>query len=232
MKKFYMTMVAMLCGVAAMAQTNELVVSDMTVPAGTKSVNLEVGLNNDSPVTAFQFNLALPEGVKAGGVKKFVLDRIDMDKVCYIMDDEDAEATDVYTIDRLASGNDFMYAIYPKPSRFQDDSGEWVAVTFTGNQGTVVTIPLTIDASALTEAGDGSFPISLYNIGISDDSEVAQSIGTASEAACVITVGEGTGINSINAADSKAPIYNVAGQRVSKAQKGVFIQNGKKVAVK
>ena len=42
----------------------------------------------------------------------------------------------------------------------------------------------------------------------------------------------GTGINSINALDSKAPIYNVAGQRVSKAQKGVYIQNGKKVAVK
>ena len=42
----------------------------------------------------------------------------------------------------------------------------------------------------------------------------------------------GTGINSINAADSKAPVYNLSGQRVSKAQQGVFIQNGKKVAVK
>ena len=42
----------------------------------------------------------------------------------------------------------------------------------------------------------------------------------------------GTDIKGINALDSKAPIYNVAGQRVSKAQKGVFIQNGKKVAVK
>ena len=47
-----------------------------------------------------------------------------------------------------------------------------------------------------------------------------------------LTVAGGTGINGINAADSNAPIYNVAGQRVSKAQKGVFIQNGKKVAVK
>ena len=43
---------------------------------------------------------------------------------------------------------------------------------------------------------------------------------------------DGTGINSINADDVNAPIYNVAGQRVSKAQKGIFIQNGKKIAVK
>jgi len=47
-----------------------------------------------------------------------------------------------------------------------------------------------------------------------------------------LTVTSGTGINSINADDVNAPIYNIAGQRVSKAQKGVFIQNGKKIAVK
>jgi len=52
------------------------------------------------------------------------------------------------------------------------------------------------------------------------------------EATCTLTVGKGNGINSINAADSKAPVYNVAGQRVSKTQKGVYIQNGKKIAVK
>ncbi len=43
----------------------------------------------------------------------------------------------------------------------------------------------------------------------------------------------GTGINGIEAADSEnAPIYNLAGQKVSKAVKGVYIQNGKKYMVK
>ena len=55
---------------------------------------------------------------------------------------------------------------------------------------------------------------------------------TEFEAADGLTVGEGTGIIGINADDTNAPVYNVAGQRVSKAQKGIFIQNGKKVAVK
>ncbi|MGM9678347.1 MAG: hypothetical protein ACI3X7_00995 [Bacteroidaceae bacterium] len=40
-------------------------------------------------------------------------------------------------------------------------------------------------------------------------------------------------INSIEAeGENGSAIYNMAGQRVSKAQRGVFIQNGKKVAVK
>ena len=33
-------------------------------------------------------------------------------------------------------------------------------------------------------------------------------------------------------APAKATIYNMAGQRVSKATKGIFIINGKKVVVK
>jgi hypothetical protein len=43
----------------------------------------------------------------------------------------------------------------------------------------------------------------------------------------------GTAINSISAEQTKSGvIYNVAGQRVSKATKGIFIVDGKKVAVK
>ena len=39
-----------------------------------------------------------------------------------------------------------------------------------------------------------------------------------------------TGIDGItvDAADENAPIYNLAGQRVTKATKGILIQNGKK----
>lgn len=43
-----------------------------------------------------------------------------------------------------------------------------------------------------------------------------------------------TGINQavVNTTQTDGPIYNLAGQRVSKAQKGVYIMNGKKVVVK
>lgn len=40
---------------------------------------------------------------------------------------------------------------------------------------------------------------------------------------------DATGISGINVADENAVIYNVAGQRLSKAQKGINIINGKKV---
>ena len=40
-----------------------------------------------------------------------------------------------------------------------------------------------------------------------------------------------TAINSINA-DKAADIYSITGVRVNKAQKGVYIINGKKTAVK
>ena len=41
-----------------------------------------------------------------------------------------------------------------------------------------------------------------------------------------------TGISNMKSEQSNAPIYNLAGQRVEKAQKGIFIQNGKKFVVK
>ena len=43
-----------------------------------------------------------------------------------------------------------------------------------------------------------------------------------------------TAINGINAAEKaeNGAIFNIAGQRVNKAQKGLYIMNGKKVIVK
>jgi hypothetical protein len=48
-----------------------------------------------------------------------------------------------------------------------------------------------------------------------------------------ITPAETTGISNIeNAERMSGTVYNLAGQKVSKAQKGVFIQNGRKVVIK
>lgn len=48
----------------------------------------------------------------------------------------------------------------------------------------------------------------------------------------IVWVETGTGINSLFQDENDAVIYNLAGQRVQKAQKGLFIVNGKKIAVK
>ena len=222
MKKIYMTMVAMLCGAAAMAQTNELYVSDQTLETGTTAANLEIGLKNDAAITAISFKLALPEGVKAKAVKyvTFNEERIDLAKVQAALDDEEAEPGDLYKIERQAAGSDYMYNFYPSISRYKAGD-EWVAVTLLGNDGNILTLPVTISA-------DGDYEIKFYDISLANDEATAQSVATTTEFTCKLTVG-GTGINSVNADNNEnAPIYNLAGQRVNKAQKGIFIQNGKK----
>ncbi len=57
--------------------------------------------------------------------------------------------------------------------------------------------------------------------------------GASGEVKLFIDGGLATGIDEINgAAVENGAIYNLAGQRVNKAQKGIYIVNGKKVAVK
>jgi len=48
----------------------------------------------------------------------------------------------------------------------------------------------------------------------------------------VVMAGETTGIKAIEAAEAEEGIYNLQGQRVAKAQKGLYIVNGKKAIVK
>ena len=214
MKKFYMTMAAMLCGVAAMAQ-NTLSASDIKVETGATAATLEISLNNADPIVAIGFRLQLTEGVAVRAKQiKINEDRINMEKVVEVFGDPDAEVTDVYTlgIANAADGNK-EYSLYPSE-----------AMTLLGNEGVILTMPMT-----LTGVADGSYDIKVYKISIGN----ADAVSVADEKEFTVKLNVGaTGINSINAEDSNAPVYNVAGQRVSKAQKGVFIQNGKKVAVK
>lgn len=44
--------------------------------------------------------------------------------------------------------------------------------------------------------------------------------------------GNGTGISDLKMDETNAPIYNLGGQRVERATKGIYIQNGKKFVVK
>ena len=203
MKKFYMTMVAMLCGVAAMAE-NYLYVNPITVDKGTEKVEIPVCLKNSDEITAISFILQLPEGLALAKNKKGkYYATVDEDR----MEDHQVAFTD--------AGENQMISVYSLNVE-----------TFYENDGPVVYVPVTI-ADPNTDA---TFEVTLKNISAATPAGV--SVADAETATFTLTVGEGTGINSINAADSKAPIFNVAGQRVSKAQKGVFIQNGKKVAVK
>ena len=227
MKKFYMTMVALLCGVAAMAQNEDgLYVEDITVDKGTTAFEIPVCLKNSLPVAAFSFRIALPEGVACKVVRG---------KLQYTLNEERAPG---YSVDyQLTDDGNPQISVYDK-------------YPFDKEDGAVLTFQATISDDVA--AVDGTYDIQLYRIsysaptvpeaemadyGVTAENNDGRSYGvsgefTKLETSFKLNVGEGTGIHSINADDVNAPIYNVAGQRVSKAQKGVYIQNGKKVAVK
>jgi hypothetical protein len=202
MKKFYMTMAAVLFGATAMAQ-NVLYVDDITADPGTTAIEMAVGMNNsDATVTAVSFKIGLPEGLTLTLNKKLKPQAtVDEDR----MEDHTAAFTDI------PGSEDKMLSVYSMN-----------VAPFYENTGTIVTVPLTV-------AADGEYTVRLYDISIANTAK--ESIADATELTFKVTVG-GTGINEIKALDNNAPIFNVAGQRVNKAEKGVYIQKGKKVAVK
>ncbi len=101
----------------------------------------------------------------------------------------------------------------------------------------------TYDGVSLTSANSNAFVVSnnaLYNV----DSDVTVgayrayftvSSGIGGVKALSFNFNGETGINAIDNGQfttDNAPIFNLAGQRVQKAQKGIYIVNGKKVLVK
>jgi hypothetical protein len=225
MKKFYMTMVAMLCGVAAMAQ-NELYMTNVSNVTAGETVDLQICLRNEAAISSVAFKMELPEGFTAPkkAALSFNEERLDLDKARIAAEDEEAELEDLFEFS-VTKG---LYSFGPSASGYRDDNQNWVSVTFLGNDGLLIVAPVKIASSV----ADGEYEVKLYDVSLANDEFVAKSVATSSEATCKIGVGVTVGINSINATDSKAPVYNLAGQRVSKTQKGVYIQNGKKVAVK
>jgi hypothetical protein len=211
MKKFYMTMVAMLCGATAMAQIGSLTCEDVTLTAGnTAYIEVKLAAEDFSVVSGINFNLLLPTGVT----------------IAKTYNEEDDEYVDDVTFPIAKAKHQKGYMAAADGSLLVWCAGD-NTMTFRTTTDVVLKMGVTVDK----EFANGVYDIKIYKVAISDKSAPVVSYDVE-DVTAKLTVTGGTGINGINAADSKAPIYNVAGQRVSKAQKGIFIQNGKKVAVK
>lgn len=220
MKKFYMTMVAMLCGVAAMAQEG-LYFEDIAIDKNETEAEMSVCLRAaaDMNVTAVSFVIAFPEGVSVP---------------LYYNEETEAYEPDAddFSVPR-ARKNGHTAMVGQKPNGdVQVNIFTTTVKAFKGEDGAIVTFP--IEISQEVAAKDATLPVKIYEISISNTNSESLTLAGLfpTEFEGTLIIGEGTGINTIKADDVNAPIYNVAGQRVSKAQKGVFIQNGKKVAVK
>ena len=222
MKKFYMTMVAMLCGVAASAQTCTISAEDIEATAGGETAYLEVHLNESEPgtlVTGAGFLITLPQGVAVA---------------TYYDEDEEADVTDVtypnakkaHVTQFIAQADGVTYAVGIGAA------GSTASSYFKTSTDVLIKVGLAVPAAFQ----NGDYLIKFTQIGFSapdpNGGQYAVSVYPQEDFTVKLTVKGGTGINGVNAENENAPVYNMAGQRVSKTQKGVYIQNGKKVAVK
>ena len=96
---------------------------------------------------------------------------------------------------------------------------------FTAATGKLITLKL--DATA--DIAEGDYEIQILKINLT--SIKAEQMNTVEEGKVTVTVAT-TGINNISINDPNAEVYNLNGQRVVNAQKGVYVVKGKKVAVK
>lgn len=97
---------------------------------------------------------------------------------------------------------------------------------FIENNGKIITLTLVKG----NNVEDGIYTAQVHSIILGDIN--AKQMNTETSNTFAIGANVTVGIRSINADGTNAPVYNTAGQRVSRTNKGLYIQNGKKVVKK
>ena len=212
-----MLLVAVLCCAAAMAQTCTISVEDVNAVANGKTVSyVEVLLNESTPgkvIFGASFRLALPAGVS-------IAQRYSEDDEKYVDDIEFPAAKSKHMKDIIPTGNDNEYQFSAA-----GESGYF----FKTSTNVLCRIGIVVAESVME--GDYDMKVSKVQFARYNENLIAEEF-YQDDFSVKLTVARSVGINSINPDDVNAPIYNVAGQRVSKAQNGIFIQNGNKIVVK
>ncbi len=186
---------------------NIIYVEPATVDAGT-TATLSICMKNSADIRGFQFDMYLPDGVTAKKNNK--------GRYVYSLNKNRLEEGDEHTL-TLAGQEDGSI-------RFL--CGSQYEETFTGTEGEIATIQVDVAA----DLASGSYPIQLKDMKLTETN-----ISKYYEHELVETmliVSSATGINSVSVTGTNAPAYNLQGQRVQPAKKGLYIMEGKKIVVK
>lgn len=212
MKKIYMTMVALLCSAAAMAQMT--LSADKVIAEAGQTAYLEIKFAEDAPrvITAAACWVTLPEGFT----------------IAQVWNEDDEKYVADVTYPAAKGGHDKRMIKVAEDAAGNNNTYQFSAASNEDTFKAATDVMFKIGIAVPEGTAKANYPVKISKVNFSDAASVAS---YQDDFDTQIEVG-GTGINSINAEDSKAPVYNLSGQRVSKAQQGVFIQNGKKVAVK
>jgi hypothetical protein len=205
MKRILTVAFALLSFMSVSAQ--KLTVANVNIKAGESGVAV---VNFEAPVEckALQMTMVLPEGIE----------------IPYDAEEEEWGVENgsllhkKYSVDINKTDNVYKFLVYRNISdpKFNALSGDLLNITLSVAAG-VTADDLDVTIKDITVNNLASEPVEGF-------ADVTFKVGVGKEVP--------TGISSINAEEQGAAIYNLAGQKVSKAQKGVFIKNGKKVVVK
>ena len=204
-----------------------LLVSALLVLAGTVSaqsfsitfadVNVENGagklvasMTKDMTVAGWQMYLYLPEGVEIAQV-------FDEDEEEYVADitlsSTFHKAKHSCSVKKTADGAMMLIC----------SGGTETVALKSATEGELCTIGLTVADGVTSQA------VAVKNVAVSDDQGVQSN---QADTTFQLIIGSTGIVNIENDGVNGGVFYNLAGQKVSNAQKGVLIQNGKKVVVK
>jgi len=128
------------------------------------------------------------------------------------------------TITITTTGEKYILGIKVKGISNADGNGQ--AVTATG-------MKFTTDGNILPARDEATEPGVVELVAETPAKEFNVYFSGQARVLFEVYTGEATGINSVNAtAEQNGTIFNLAGQKVNEAYKGVVIKNGKKVMMK
>ena len=205
-------MLAVACMFSAMTgfAQDALTIENAVIDAGQTGTLNVILTNPETGFIACQFDVTLPAGLD---VQRTSAGKVSKAKTCALTDrssNEEEEFEFNFTITEVGT-NQYRFTMY------NDNNAPFMGVS-----GGAIMV-LTVTASDSFAGGEGK----IHAITLTNENRKGVSPEDAT-----FTVSSAAGINDLKVDGSKAPVYNVAGQRVENPAKGIFIQNGKKVVVK
>ena len=217
LKTILSTLFLIAVGVQSYAD-NVLTASDVSIQAG-QTATLNITLSDEGPsYNAFVFDLLLPEGISIATSA------------------EDGQYIATYNSER-AKGSDYQLLIANHKAHSYRVLGFNQTNESFGSKGVLLTITL----QAATDITNGNATGALITDFTDQEygSSVLGFVATDNywtygfpQASFTVSMTNDTGIHDLQADDAEANTYNLMGQRVQHADKGVFIKNGKKIIKK
>ena len=190
------------------AQSFSITFADVNVENGAGK--LVASMTKDMTVAGWQMYLYLPEGVEIAQV-------YDEDEEEYVADitlsSTFHKAKHSCSVKKTADGAMMLIC----------SGGTETVALKSATEGELCTIGLTVADGVTSQA------VAVKNVAVSDDQGVQSN---QADTTFQLIIGSTGIVNIENDAVNGGVFYNLAGQKVSNAQKGVLIQNGKKIVVK